>query len=255
MSKISVVIITLNEERNIERCLNSVKDIADEIIVVDSFSTDGTEDICKSFGVKFFQNKFEGYTEQKQFAAKLAKNDYILSLDADEALSEELLHSIQNVNWKYDAYSFNRLNYYCGKWIHHSSWYPDKKIRLYNKTKGDWNGAKVHELVKLHDGSTCSHLKGDLLHYTYYTIEEHVQQINKYSSIGATALFEKKKKTSSFKIFFNPTWRFIRNYFIKLGFLDGWYGFILCFNISYEVFLKYVKLKHLHNKKSLEKNS
>ena len=151
MLKLSVVIITLNEEKNIERCLQSVKDIADEIIVVDSYSDDRTEEICSEFGVKFIQQKFKGYVDQKNDGNALASHDYILSLDADEALSEELAASISQVkeNWQFDAYAMNRLTSYCGKWIRHSGWYPDRKSRLFDRRKARWTGHLVHERVEV----------------------------------------------------------------------------------------------------------
>ena len=145
--KLSVVIITYNEEKNIERCLNSVKEVADEIIVLDSFSTDKTEEICKRHAVKFFQHEFNGFSSQKNRASGLAENDYILSLDADEVLSERLKRSILKVkeNALFDGYFFNRLNIYCGKPIKFTTWYPDRKLRLWNRKKGEWN-KEIHEL-------------------------------------------------------------------------------------------------------------
>src|ERR1035437_7666308 len=142
MPQISVVIITFNEEKNIERCILSVQDLADDIVVVDSFSTDRTEEICKSHGVRFIQNHFNGHIEQKNFAISKAHFPYILSLDADEQLSEELKKSIQQVknNWDADGYYFNRLTNYCGQWIRHSSWYPASKLRLWDSRKGKWGG-------------------------------------------------------------------------------------------------------------------
>ena len=135
MIKLSCAIITLNEERNVARCIESLAGIADEIVVIDSGSTDATEAICRSYGVKFIQHDFEGYVEQKNFAVSQCAFEYILSLDADELLSEELKESISEIknNWDKDGYSFNRLTNYCGKWIRHCGWYPDRKLRLFKK--------------------------------------------------------------------------------------------------------------------------
>ncbi|MTI29248.1 glycosyltransferase family 2 protein, partial [Cytophagales bacterium RKSG123] len=149
MKKISAVIITYNEEKNIQRCLESLKGVVDEIVVVDSLSTDNTKKICEKFDVHFIENPFEGHIEQKNYAMGCARNDYVLSLDADEALSPKLKESILKVkeNWTADFYSFNRLNNYCGQWIRHSGWYPDKKIRLWDRRKGKWGGKNPHDNV------------------------------------------------------------------------------------------------------------
>jgi glycosyltransferase involved in cell wall biosynthesis len=243
MPKLSVVIITFNEERNIGRCLESVKDIADEIVVLDSFSTDKTREICESYGVKFIEHAFEGHIKQKNFAISQATYTHQLSLDADEALSEELKAEIRKVkdNWDADGFRMNRLSNYCGKWIRHSGWYPDTKLRLYNSGKGRWTGMDPHDKYELEQGSSIGKLKGDILHYTYYTIEEHILQANKFSSIAARELIEKGKPIYFFKIFLNPIAKFIRNYILHLGFLDGYYGFIICQITANETFLKYIK--------------
>lgn len=195
MPKLSVVIITLNEEKNIGRCMDSVKSIADEIVVVDSFSTDRTEEIVKSFGARFIQHHFLDYMDQHQFADQSATYDHILTLDADEELSEELISSIHIAKkyWKCDAYFLNRMTNYCGRWIKHSGWYPDKKLRLYDRKKGKWIGRKVHERFTLIEGATTGHLKGDLKHYSFYTIEDHILQANKFSTLSAEALVERGK--------------------------------------------------------------
>ena len=243
--QLSVAIITYNEEKNIRRCLESVKNIADEIIVVDSFSTDKTEAICKEFNVQFTKNKFIGHIQQKNYTLEQTKYNYVLSLDADEVLSNELRKSILKVknNWKNDAYSFNRLTNFCGKWIKHCNWYPDQKIRLIDKRKGRWGGQNPHDKIIIEKKSVVKHIKGDLLHYSFYTIEQHIRQINKFSEISAKALFEKGKKSNLLKILISPVIKFIKSYFIKLGFLDGFSGFVVCVNSAYATYLKYVKLK------------
>jgi glycosyltransferase involved in cell wall biosynthesis len=243
MPKISVVIITLNEEKNIGRCLQSVKDIADEIVVVDSFSTDKTEDICREFGVKFIQHAFEDYVRQHTFADAQARYDHIVSLDADEALSEELVQSIQVAKkyWKNDGYFMNRLTNYCGKWIRYSGWYPDKKLRLYDRRKGKWIGRKLHERFMLTTGSTAGHLKGDLLHYSFYNVEGHLKQADKFSTMSAEALLEEGKPIPAYYLFMKPTAKFFRNYFLRMGFLDGVYGYIICRIAATETFWKYLK--------------
>lgn len=250
MIKISVVIITYNEENNIERCLLSVKDIADEIIVLDSFSTDRTEEICKAHNVRFFQHKFDGHIEQKNRVIQYAKNDFVFSLDADEFLSKELKKAISQLNNnEYDAYFFNRLNFFCGKKIKYGGWYPDKKIRLWNKDKGKWGGINPHDTVILNNDTTKKYLKGDLLHYSFVSISQHVGQIDKFSDIKAQQDLKLKKSYSIFKLIFSPLIKFFILYFIRLGFLDGYYGFIIAINSAHFTFLRYVKLKELKKNK------
>ncbi|MBE9468693.1 MAG: glycosyltransferase family 2 protein [Bacteroidetes bacterium] len=251
MIKLSVVIITYNEEKNIERCLLSVKDIADDIVVVDSFSTDATKEICKKYNVQFIEHKFEGYIEQKNWAITQAKYHHILSLDADEELSKELIKSVKEVknNWEYDGYYFNRLTNYCGKWIKHSGWYPDKKLRLWDSRKGKWAGTNPHDKFELQTNCKKYYITGDLYHYSYYSIFQHIETINKFSDIAAFARFKKGKKSNILKIIFSPFWKFFRTYFIKLGFLDGFYGFVISVNSAHSTFLKQVKLINLNKNK------
>jgi glycosyltransferase involved in cell wall biosynthesis len=252
MPKISVVIITLNEERNLERCLNSVTEIAEEILIVDSFSTDRTEEIARKYQARFIQHEFQGYIEQKKWATQQAKYDYILSLDADEALSDELKKSILEVknNWTHDGYTFNRLTNYCGKWIKHTSWYPSRKLRLFDRRKGQWQGIKVHEKFVMDKNASIKHIKGDLLHYSFYTIGQQIEQINKFSEMQSAAFYFKGNKFNNYHIVVRPFWRFFRDYFIKFGFLDGIYGFVISLNGAYEVFLKYLKLKKIIDSES-----
>ncbi len=248
MTKISAVIITLNEERNIERCILSLQDIADEIIVIDSFSNDKTHEICKNYDVKFFQTKWLGYSGTKNYGNNIASYDYILSVDADEAISEDLKKEILLIKKSdkiEDAYFMNRLTNYCGSWIHHCGWYPDKKLRLWNKQKGKWEG-NIHEEVKMQADAGIYDLKSDLLHYSYYSIQQHIKQANKFTDLTAAEAFKNAKKSSLFKIIFNPIVKFIKDYFIKLGFLDGYHGFLICGISSCATFMKYIKLRELY---------
>ncbi len=183
MMQLSVVIITFNEERNITKCLESVKSLTDDIIVVDSFSTDKTVEIAKTYNAKVFQQKWLGYSKQKNYANSLAKYPYILSLDADEVLSDTLLNSIQNINAWTGVYEFNRLTNYCGTWVKHCGWYPDKKIRIFPKNTVKWEGDFVHEILSLPSDMDVHFLKGDLLHYSYHSIEDHYRQIEKYANL------------------------------------------------------------------------
>ena len=252
MIRLSVVIITFNEERNIERCIRSVQEVADEVIVVDSFSTDQTESICKKYGVRFIRHPFEGHIEQKNFAISQASFQHILSLDADEALSEKLKASILNLkqNWKQGAYNMNRLTNYCGKWIKHGGWYPDRKIRLFEKGKGKWGGQNPHDKFLPDNPQQVGFVEGDLLHYSYYSIEGHIMQINKFTEIGAQSAHRAGIHSNILKLIFNPAFKFVRDYFLKLGFLDGYYGYVISRISAHATFLKYAKLRELDKKSS-----
>ena len=246
MIKISAVIITFNEERNIERCLNSLQGIADEIVVVDSFSTDRTVEICNKFGVKLHSKKWLGYSKQKNFGNQIATSNYILSMDADEALSEELKSSIIELkkNPFKGAYSVNRLVNYCGNWIYHTSWYPDTKIRVWNKVEGEWAG-EIHEELSFNKEVKITLLKGDLLHYTYYTKEEHLKQQEKFATLWAEDMYSKGKKAPVYKLVLNPLASYIKDMVIKKGFLDGESGFTIAKISAQSVFWKYNKLRKL----------
>lgn len=247
MPNISVVVITLNEERNIGRCLDSVKDIADDIVVIDSLSQDKTTEIARSKGARVVLQPFLGYIEQKNFAITQAQYPYILSLDADEALSEELKQSILEVkqNWNYDAYAMNRLTHYCGHWVKHCGWYPDRKLRLWDSRKGQWEGINPHDRFEMKPGSTIGKLKGDILHYSYYSVEEHRQQAKKFSTLSAHEYLKKRKKGGWIKIIFSPTIKFVKDYFFLLGFLDGYYGFIICRISAWATYNKYKTFNRL----------
>jgi glycosyltransferase involved in cell wall biosynthesis len=245
-NKISAVIIAGNEEKNIERCLNSLLNVADEIVVVDSFSTDNTVKLAESLGAKVVQREFEGYVEQKRYAITCAENSWILSLDADEALSEELIKSIlkiKNELKKDTVFAVNRLNNFCGQWIRHCGWYPDVKLRLFHKNSGDWAGSNPHDKFIVNHGVQMGHLPGDLLHYTFYTLEEHNKQIDRFSGIAAQAYYDKGIRANSLNLIFSPLFKFLRNYVIKLGFLDGYYGWLICIRSARATYLKYDKLK------------
>jgi glycosyltransferase involved in cell wall biosynthesis len=248
--QLSVVIITFNEEKNIARCLNSILAVADDVVVVDSFSTDKTKQICIEKNARFVEHKFDGHIEQKNWAITQAKHQFVLSLDADEALTEELQQEILAIknNWQYDGYSFNRLTNFCGTWIKHCGWYPDKKLRLWDTTKGAWGGENPHDKVMMQKGSSIKHINHDILHYSFYTVEQHLKQIEYFTDISSKAAFEKGKKSNSFKIFYKSTFKFIRDYFLKLGFLDGYHGYVVCKNSAYAKKLKYTKLKVLNQK-------
>ena len=242
--KLSVVIITFNEERNIGRCLESVKEIADEIVVVDSFSTDKTFEICKAYGVRFIQHRFEGHIQQKNYAITQAAYPHVLSLDADEALDNLLLHSIKQVkdNWVADGYELNRLTNYCGSWIHHSGWYPDRKLRLWDGRKGRWVGTNPHDKFEMEEKSKIVRLKGDILHYSYYSVEDHLKQINYFTTIASQELRLKGKRPGLWPMLVKPPFKFFQMYLLKWGWRDGFAGFCVAVLSAYAVFVKYAKL-------------
>jgi glycosyltransferase involved in cell wall biosynthesis len=247
MVKLSVVIITFNEEKNIARCIDSVQSIADEIVVVDSFSTDQTKTICTSKGVKFIEHAFEGHIQQKNWAITQASFPHILSLDADEALDNQLLDSIKKTkeNWQHDGYRMNRLTNYCGKWIRHCGWYPDTKLRLWDSRKGEWTGINPHDEFKLNQGAPTPLLKGDILHYSYYTLNDHHKQVEYFTDISSKAYFQLGKKTRWYHLWLSPLFKFIQSYFIKSGWMDGKEGFTICRISAYATWLKYHKLRLL----------
>jgi glycosyltransferase involved in cell wall biosynthesis len=249
MPKISAVIITYNEEKFIEKCLASLNGIADEIVVVDSFSTDGTEEICKKYNVKFVQHPFQGYRDQKNYALKLASHKNILSLDADEALSEKLRESIIAIKdkWDYDGYRFNRRNNYCGSWIRFSEWYPDRQLRLFYSDHGKWGELNLHEKFIMSNGASIGKLKGDLLHWPFTSLEDHIEKMDRYSLIGAEEFYKAGKKANFFTPYIHFIWGFLRSYILRGGFLDGKNGYRICSLYAKSTLNKYRKLRHLNN--------
>jgi glycosyltransferase involved in cell wall biosynthesis len=251
MKPLSVVIITFNEEKNIERCLKSITDIADEIVVVDSLSTDRTKEICEKYNATFIQQPFLGYIEQKNFAFSKASHDFVLSMDADECLNETLTKHILEEKQKgftSDGYTMNRCTNFCGKWIRHGTWYPDTKLRLLNKQKGKWGGTNPHDYIVMQANTSTKHLKGDILHYSYYSIAEVATQNNKFTEIQAQAMFEKGRRATALNFILNPLSAFVNGYIFKAGFLDGLAGFFIACSVSYYTLVKYVKLWYLQKK-------
>jgi len=246
--KISVVIITYNEELNIGRCIDSVKNIADEIVVLDSFSKDKTKEIAESKGGRVIQNEFLGYGRTKDFATTLAQYDWILNLDADEAIDDELQQEINLLknNADANAYSMNRLNNYCGQWIRYGSWYPDRKIRFFNRNYFKWNDAKVHEtIIPVSADAKVKNLNGHILHYTVSSVNAHTAQAKKFATLAANEDFEKGKKTNILIVLSSPVFKFLRDYVFKLGFLDGINGFRIAFISAKARYWKYSGLYQL----------
>ena len=247
--QLSAVIITRNEERNIGRCLASVKGVADDIIVLDSFSTDRTEAIVKEHGGRFLQHAFDGHIEQKNRAITHAKYPWVLSLDADEALDDRLAHSIREVMSGpiADGYTMNRLTNYCGGWVRHGGWYPDTKLRLWDSRKGRWTGVNPHDRYELGPAAHVVHLKGDILHYSYDSIDDHYKQVDYFTTIAAKAYFDRGKHAPLAKRVFSPVVKFIGDYLFRLGCLDGARGFTIARISAYATWLKYHKLHLLRS--------
>ncbi len=238
---ISVIIITHNEEKNILACLESVK-WADEIVVVDSFSTDNTKKLAEEFGARIFQAKWQGYGKQKNYALSCASMDWILSLDADERVTPELAEEIQVViqNHEIDGYQICRKAYFLNKWIRHSGWYPDYCLRLFRKGRGVFAEKQVHEYVELN--GKMGRLKGAMLHYTDNNLNHYLTKLVRYTSLAADELSVRNKKASLGDLIARPLFIFLKMYILKKGFLDGMHGFILAVLSSFYVFVKYAKL-------------
>jgi glycosyltransferase involved in cell wall biosynthesis len=245
---LSVAIITFNESKNIERCINSVKAIADDIVVIDSYSTDNTAELAKELGARVILQKFLGHIEQKNFAISKAQYPYILSLDADEAIDEKLKQEIitlKNTSKIADGYFINRHNNYCGQWINHGAWKSDLKLRLWDSRKGKWGGMNPHDKFEMDTNAKITLLEGKILHWSYTSVAQHEGKVDYFSTIAAKAYYVRGKKSSLFKILFNPLFRFLRDYIFKLGILDGKYGFMIAKLTAKEVYLKYKKLSEL----------
>jgi glycosyltransferase involved in cell wall biosynthesis len=243
VSTLSVIVITKNEERNIRACLKSVR-WADEIIVVDSGSTDSTVDIAKEFTAKIFSRHWDGYGVAKNFGLSQCTGEWILSLDADERvtpeLQKEILDRISSVDQKVVALSMPRRANFLGKWINHCEWYPGRVTRVFRRSTAQFTEEKVHERLEVF-GETIS-LQSDLLHYTDPDLKCYFEKFNKYTSLAAEELVIRKKRFMLIQLIVHPLWIFIRMYIIRLGFLDGIPGLILCVLSANYVFTKYAKL-------------
>lgn len=244
MTKLSLAIISLNEAANIERCITSVP-FADDIVVVDSGSTDQTVEIARRLGANVFSEEWRGFRAQKQRATDLCRHDWVLSLDADEALSPESLTELKALLESpelttYEGYNFPRLSWNLGRWIRHGGWYPDLQLRLFDRTRASWQGGdKVHERVS---ARTIKRLQHPILHYPFPDLAEQVSTNNRYSGLGADELRAKGKRFSVMKLVFKPISKFLETYVIKRGFMDGLPGFIIAVGAAYSVFLKFAKL-------------
>ncbi len=246
--KISGVVVCFNEEENIERCLKSLL-WTDEIVVVDSYSTDNTISICKKYTDRIYQRKWVGINKQKEYAVSLAKNEWVFVLDADEVVSEELRREIKERlkldKGKYDGYMVKRHTFYLGRWINHGGWYPDYKLRLFKKDRAYFVGEDPHDKIAVR--GNVAKLKGEIYHFTYKNISDHIKTINSFSETVAKKMLEKGEKFVFAKMIFKPFIKFFETYFYKLGFLDGIPGLIISILSAYYIFVKYAKLWELKN--------
>jgi (heptosyl)LPS beta-1,4-glucosyltransferase len=250
-AKLSAVIITFNEGKNIGRCIDSLTRVVDEFIILDSFSTDNTLPEVERRGLRCTQRTWAGYSDSKNYANGLATGDYILSIDADEALSPALQQALLQFKQTPDtlACDVNRLTNYCGRWIRHSGWYPEYKTRVFKRDAAHWAGT-VHEELIFTGSRTVKRLSGDLYHYSYPTVESHLRKIITYSALAAEKDYQKGKRYSFIShALIKPWFMFVRKYFLQAGFLDGFYGFVIAVNSAYERYLRYLKFYELRKSK------
>ena len=241
--KISATIITFNEERNIARVIESLR-CCDEILVLDSGSNDRTVEIATKLGARVVEASWHGYAAQKNIAAELSSNDWILSLDADESLSEALEAEIWHIKKsgpQFDGYTVPRLAQYLGRWILHSGWHPDRKVRLFDRRKAKWVGSFVHESVTV--TGSVGHLKSNLLHFTCNSLSEHVRSMDRYTTLAAQEIATNQKNIPLSLLLFDPAWTFFRTYVLKLGFLDGPEGLAIAYMAAFYNFVKYFKAR------------
>ncbi len=252
MTKITGVVISYNEQDNIVRCLESLKPVVDEIVVIDSFSQDDTVTLAKAQGARVIQHKFEGHVQQKNYALSQCQTDYVLSLDADECLSDRLISKLHKMKSHLDAdgYFFHRKNKVAGHWIRYSGWYPDKKLRLFNRLKGKWTGQNPHDKVEMIKGTKITTVPCDILHYTFETKEQHRKQIDYFSTIAAQSMAESGKKFSFLKPYLSSFGIWIKMMIFRTGFLDGSIGWYLAKESARARYLKYKKLERLNKSKN-----
>ncbi|MBA3641428.1 MAG: glycosyltransferase family 2 protein [Acidobacteriota bacterium] len=244
--KLTVTVITYNEAEHIQHALESVA-WADEIIVVDSGSTDGTVELARPLATRVIVREWPGYSDQKNFAADSASNEWVLSVDADERVTPELAAEIRQLlssEPQARGYRIRRLSRYLGRWIHSTDWFPDYQLRLYDRRAGRWNGLAVHESFRLNDGAPAR-LGGELQHFAYRDISHHLQKIDTYTTLLARQAHEQGRRTNPLAMGMHPWFAFLRNFVLRRGFTDGTAGFVISVLNAYYVFLKLAKLWEL----------
>lgn len=246
---LSLVVITFNEEHNLPRCLQSTNGLVDEIIVLDSGSTDQTKNIAQAAGAKYHEHPFVGHIQQKNHALSFVETSWVLSLDADEALDETLREEIKKalIHPGASAYTMNRLTNYCGHWVKYCGWYPDQKLRLWKKDAGIWTGINPHDRFVLHNGMKPLHLKGNILHFSYQSVEQHRKQALKFAQIAAGQLHALGKRYPAWQAPLRAGFRFFRDFILKKGMLDGKTGFTICRISAWSTYKKYSLLAALNN--------
>lgn len=248
MDKISAVIITVNEERRIGRCLDSLAGVVDEVVVVDGYSTDATVSVCQERGARVVREAWRGYAETKNYGNELARHDTILSIDSDEALSPELGRSIREARREpVTLYTCNRLTRYCGHWIRHCGWYPDRKLRLFDRRVAHWQG-EIHEILVHDPALPVGHLRGDLLHDSFSSLSDHLRRVNRYSDLAARDFLRQRKSGASWKLWVSPPVKFLKSYVLQRGFQDGFAGFCVCSLSAFDLFLRYVKVLEMRRR-------
>ena len=243
--KISATIITFNEERNVPRAIESLR-CADEILVVDSGSNDRTVELAQKLGARVVDSPWAGYAKQKNLAAEQATHDWILSIDADESLSEALegeIWRLKKNGAEFDAYTMPRMAQYLGRWIRHSGWYPDRKVRLYDRRRARWEGDYVHESVTVE--GRVGHLESNLLHFTCDSLSEHLKTMDSYTTLAAEQLLDTREQIPWTRLVLEPPWTFFRTYFLLLGFLDGVEGLSIAYMAALYNFVKYAKARFM----------
>ncbi len=243
MAKISACIISFNEEDKIEDCLKSLQGVADEIVIVDSLSTDRTKELATKYTDKIYDQEFLGHVEQKNLAVSKASHDWILSLDCDERLTPELRSSILKIKddlEQADAYRIARKTFYVYRWLNHC-WYPDYKIRLFNKNTAEWGGVNPHDRVEVQHDNIVT-LDGDILHYSFDSLSEHIQTLDLFTEIGAREIIKRDKAVTIISPWTHGLWTFIRLYIFKRGFLDGYAGLVVSVLSGMHAFVKYNKV-------------
>jgi glycosyltransferase involved in cell wall biosynthesis len=241
--KITATIITLNEERNIARSIESLR-CADEILIVDSGSVDRTVELAQNLGARVIEAGWRGFAAQKNWAAEQASHDWILSLDADEALSEALeaeLWNLKKSGPRYDGYTMPRLARYLGRWILHSGWYPDRKVRFYDRRKATWVGEFVHESVVVK--GRVGHLESNLIHFTCESLSEHLKTLDRYTTLAAQEIAARRVHVPLHRLIFDPAWTFFKSYVLQRGFQDGLEGLTIAYMAAFYTFLKYSKAR------------
>jgi glycosyltransferase involved in cell wall biosynthesis len=248
--RLSGVVICCNEEAKIGDCLESLAPVCDELVVLDSGSVDDTISVCRKFTRRIHVEEWRGYRDQKQRATDLAESDWVLSLDADERLSPELQGELRT--WKNqasisgDGFRISRVTFFLGRWIRHSTWYPDRQLRLYRRAAGRWAGGRVHERFQVESGKVGG-LSGEIWHFTYSSLNEYLDQLKKFSELAALDCRDQGRQARGHHLMLHPMLAFWRNYVWRLGLLDGFPGLAVAWLAAVSTVFKYLKLYELQS--------